>query len=127
MTLFRGMLLLIDVRALENMPHDKRVVILGEKDDGWVGLCFINTEASTETKKRNFQIKLLPDDYPEFLRHISYIDCGEVRQIKKDAIDSWHGEGKIKSYGCLKEKDFELARDAGKNNISLNKREKSFF
>jgi hypothetical protein len=121
------MLLLIDVRALENMPHDKRVVILGEKDDGWVGLCFINTEASTETKKRNFQIKLLPDDYPEFLRHISYIDCGEVRQIKKDAIDSWHGEGKIKSYGCLKEKDFELARDAGKNNISLNKREKSFF
>jgi len=116
MTLFPGMLLLIDVSALHDMPHDKRIAILSEKDDGWVGLCF-----------RNFQIKLQPDDYPEFLRHVSYMDCGEVKQIKKETIDSWHGDGKIKSYGCLKGKDFELARNAGQNNISLNKREKSFF
>jgi len=127
MTLFPGMLLLVDVCAFEDMPHDKRIVILSEKDDGWVGYCFINTEASTETKKKNFQIKLLPNDYPDFLTHVSYIDCGEVKQIKKDDIDLRYNESKIKSYGCLKERDFEFVRNAGKNNISLNKREKSFF
>jgi len=127
MTLFQGMLLLIDVRSLDNMPHDKRVVVLGEKDDGSVGCCFINTKASRETKKKDFQIELQPCDYPSFLSHISYIDCGEVRQTKKDVIDSWYNEGKIKSYGCLKEKDFELVRNKIKNNISLSKREKSFF
>jgi len=127
MTLLQGMLLLFDVRALNDMPHDKRIVVLGEKDDGYVGCCFINTKASTETKKKDFQIELQPRDYPNFLSHISYIDCGEVRQMKKDDINSWYNEGKIKEYGCLKEKDFELARNKIKGNISLNKREKSFL
>jgi len=36
MTLFPGMLLLVDVRAFDNMPHDKRIVILSEKGDGWL-------------------------------------------------------------------------------------------
>jgi hypothetical protein len=126
MTLFPGVILLTDSHVLE-MPHDKLAVVLSEKTDGWVGLCIINTDASTETKKKNFQIKLLSKNYQNFLTHDSYIDCGEVKQIKKDVIDFWHNEGKIGSRGSLKEEDFELVRNAGKNNISFNKREKSYF
>jgi hypothetical protein len=52
---------------LVDVSHEKFAVVLSEKDDGWVGLCIINTYASTETKKKNFQIKLLCKDYPQFL------------------------------------------------------------
>ena len=66
------------------IDHLKYLVVLSQDkiDPNIIGVCLINSELSNIASKKKFQIEILKKDY-DFLDHNSYIDCGEVKKIKK--------------------------------------------
>ncbi|MDR1831101.1 MAG: hypothetical protein LBQ76_10070 [Candidatus Fibromonas sp.] len=126
-TLKTGMVLHMDVPDM-GIDHLKYFVVLNHDkiDPNIIGVCLINSKLSEITSKKKFQIEILQKDYA-FLDHASYIDCGVVKKIKKDAMDDEHDKGKIRVVCYLNEKDMSKVMNAGTSNIALSKRDKSFF
>lgn len=105
----------------------KRVIVIGI--DKTRDLCFgsvlvntkMNPKASYSPEFLSAQYLLQQNDYPEFLRYDSYVDCGEVFSIPIQKLKS--GE----YYGLLNDNDLSRIMDILETTDTLSTKQKKQF
>jgi disulfide oxidoreductase YuzD len=117
-------------KNINNITHGKFFVVVGQDEENIVGFFFINSKIDNSiiANKSFFdmQMPIKKENYP-FLDYLSYIDCHEIKKIRKEDFCERIESNDIEYKTILIEEDLRLMMEAVRESIVFSTIEKNNF
>ena len=113
----------------DDIDHGKFFVIIGEKDENYVGFFFINSNINPINQKPEqlkMQYLLRPADY-DFLTHDSFLCCTEITPIDKSKLATSINNGETTTKGMLIQEHIDEILSMVRESKLFSEREKDTF
>lgn len=125
----RGSILHTDL-FISTIGHGKFIVIIGEDDENYIGLFFINSNIHRSIFNKqellNLQYPLLKKDY-DFLDYDSFLSCTEITKLNKVILSKSMSDNQTRFKSMLKDEHLEEVLILIRSSCVFSKKEKEKF